>query len=289
MDSIVPMQRDMDATFDFSWDQAPNFFLDAQVLDLGALHSMYLPAEDSLSGLYSCYDDSGSPDGANSWSTATTMAARASKNIIMERGRRKKLNEKLYSLRGVVPNITKMDKASIIQDAIGYIEELQEEERQLLAEISDLESSGCTAVVKTEKVVSVGSQGEEDGGGFLTRKKMRRTTSASSINEDAICSPATRPVQILEVEVTDVGEKLAVVSVRYARRKDAMATVCRALESLCLKVITASVTTVAGTIVHTMFIQMDGLHDAQTMTETVQAAIGQLHVRRSPVNTTSYS
>uniref|UniRef100_A0ACD5U9J3 Uncharacterized protein n=1 Tax=Avena sativa TaxID=4498 RepID=A0ACD5U9J3_AVESA len=280
MDSIVPMQGDMDMAFNFSWDQAPNFFLDAQVLDLSAVHSMYLPAEDSLSGLYSCYDDSSSPDGANSWSTATTMAARASKNIIMERGRRKKLNEKLYSLRGVVPNITKMDKASIIQDAIGYIEELQEEERQLLAEISDLESAGCTAVVKTEKVVSVGSQAEEEDA--APRKKMRRTSSASAINDGAICSPATRPVQILEVEVTEVGEKLAVVSVRYAKRKDAMATVCRALESLCLKVITASVTTVAGSIVHTMFIQMDGLIDAQTMTETVQAAIGQLHLRRSP-------
>uniref|UniRef100_A0ACD5UPH4 Uncharacterized protein n=1 Tax=Avena sativa TaxID=4498 RepID=A0ACD5UPH4_AVESA len=289
MDSIVPMQGGLDAAFDFSWDQAPNFFLDAQVLDLGAVDSMYLPAEDSLSGLYSCYDDSSSPDGANSWSTDTTLVARASKNIILERGRRKKLNEKLYSLRAVVPNITKMDKASIIQDAIKYIQELQEEERQLLAEISDLESADCNAVVKTEKVVSVGSQAEEAGGGFLSRKKMRRTNSASSINDGAICSPATSPIQILEVEVTEVGEKLAVVSVRYSKRKDAMATVCRALESLCLKVITASVTTVAGTVVHTIFIQMDGLDDAQTMTETVQAAIGQLHVRRSPLKTMSYS
>lgn len=279
----------MDVTFDFSWD-APNFFDEQLVLDLGAVDSMYLPAEDSLSGLYSCcYDDSSSPDGANSWSTATTRASRASKNIIMERDRRKKLNEKLYSLRGVVPNITKMDKASIIQDAIAYIEELHEEERQLLAEISDLElqSAGCTAVVKAENVVSVGSQAEEDGVGSPPRKKMRRTTSASSIT-DAICSPATRPVEILELEVTEVGEKLAVVSVRHGKTRDAMATVCGALESLCLKVITASVTTVAGSIVHTMFVETDGLDDARAITGLVHAAIGQLHVRRSPLKTISY-
>lgn len=264
-----------DVSFDFFWE-TPSFF-DAQVLELGVVDSMYLPAEDSLSGLYSCYDDSSSPDGANSWSTATMRAARASKNIIMERDRRRKLNEKLYSLRGVVPNITKMDKASIIQDAIAYIEELHEEERQILAEVSHLESAGCTAVVKTE----------EDGAGFPPWKKMRTATSASSIN-DAICSPATRPVEILELEVTDVGEKLAVVSVRYAKTRGAMATVCRALESLCLKFITASFTTVAGSIVHTMFIETDGMDGAETIKETVHAAIGQLHVKRSPLKSMSY-
>jgi hypothetical protein len=34
-----------------------------------------------------------------------------------------------------------MDKASILRDAIAYIERLQEEERRMLAEISALESS----------------------------------------------------------------------------------------------------------------------------------------------------
>ncbi|KAM0891330.1 hypothetical protein ACQ4PT_026466 [Festuca glaucescens] len=264
-----------DVSFDFFWE-TPSFF-DTQVLELDFVDSLYLPAEDSLSGFYSCYDDSSSPDGANSWSTATTRAARASKNIIMERDRRKKLNEKLYTLRGVVPNITKMDKASIIQDAIAYIEELHEEERRILADISDLESGSCTNVVKTE----------EDGAGFQLRKKMRRATSASSV-DDAICSHATRPVEILELEVTEVGEKLAVVSVRYAKTRGAMAMVCRALELLCLKVITASVTTLAGSIVHTIFVETDGMHGAETIKETVQAAIGQLHVTRSPLKSMSY-
>ena len=82
---------------------------------------MYLPAEDSLSGLYSCsYDDSSSPDGASSWSSAMTRATRASKNIIIERDRRRRLNEKLYNLRGVVPNITKVSAPAPACDSSIY-------------------------------------------------------------------------------------------------------------------------------------------------------------------------
>lgn len=52
--------------------------------------------DEAISGYY----DSSSPDGA-----ASTAA---SKNIVSERNRRKKLNERLFALRAVVPNISKV-------------------------------------------------------------------------------------------------------------------------------------------------------------------------------------
>ncbi|KAJ8899532.1 hypothetical protein K2173_018506 [Erythroxylum novogranatense] len=55
-------------------------------------------------------------------------------HVEAERQRREKLNQRFYALRAVVPNISKMDKASLLGDAITYITDLQTKIRLLETE-----------------------------------------------------------------------------------------------------------------------------------------------------------
>ncbi|KAF6165704.1 hypothetical protein GIB67_012601 [Kingdonia uniflora] len=50
-----------------------------------------------------------------------------SRNLVSERNRRKRLNEQLCVLRSLVPHITKMDKRTILSDAISYLKGILEE------------------------------------------------------------------------------------------------------------------------------------------------------------------
>ncbi|KAK6918194.1 Myc-type, basic helix-loop-helix (bHLH) domain [Dillenia turbinata] len=54
-------------------------------------------------------------------------------HVEAERQRREKLNHRFYALRAVVPNVSRMDKASLLADAVSYITELK-------AKVNDLES-----------------------------------------------------------------------------------------------------------------------------------------------------
>nr|ART33342.1 dysfunctional tapetum 1 [Tapiscia sinensis] len=75
---------------------------------------------------------------SHSYEIDTTMYK--SKNLHAERRRRQKLSDRLLALRALVPIITNMNKATIIKDAITYIQELQMNVKVLSDQLLEMEA-----------------------------------------------------------------------------------------------------------------------------------------------------
>lgn len=99
------------------------------------------------------------------------VSGQPSKNLMAERRRRKRLNDRLSMLRSVVPKISKMDRTSILGDTIDYMKELLERINNLQEELTD-EGRGAKAkaiVVRNSPKMEV----EKMRGNGETRIKIR--------------------------------------------------------------------------------------------------------------------
>lgn len=82
-------------------------------------------------------------------------------HVEAERLRREKLNQRFYALRAVVPSISKMDKASLLGDAVAYINELQARLRCMEAGKDNYTSTPNNPGLKSRPKIDVQSVRDE--------------------------------------------------------------------------------------------------------------------------------
>lgn len=162
-------------------------------------------------------------------------------HVQAERQRRDKLNRRFYSLRAVVPNVTKMDKASLLGDAVAYIDELKGKVQKLENKKQQIAEGG--------KPTSKGSCSSEAMPSPDGPSPSKEQDISSDMDAKETClSPCEH--RKLDIKVHFLPGREAVINVESSRQDYPVARVMMALKDLQLEVFHSSVSTQDGLRVH---------------------------------------
>ncbi|XP_030496350.2 transcription factor bHLH18 [Cannabis sativa] len=168
---------------------------------------------------------------------ATRSPLHAQDHVIAERKRREKLSQRFIALSAVVPGLKKMDKASVLGDAIKYIKNLQER-------LNTLEEQSAKKTV--ESVV------------FIKRCHLSADDETSSSDEN-FNSNSNQPLPEIEAKVSD---KDVLIRIHCEKHKGCLANILSQVEKLHLTILNTSVLPFGGSTTHiTIVAKMDVEYD----------------------------
>ncbi|KAE8726124.1 Transcription factor MYC2 [Hibiscus syriacus] len=168
-----------------------------------------------------------------------------------ERQRREKLNSRFYALRAVVPNVSRMDKASLLSDAVSYIGELK-------SKIEHLESR----LHKNNKKVKVEM--------FYSMANQSTTSLAEQARPRNSSAVATAGWRDLQVDIKIMGNGDAMIRVQSENVNYPAARLMGALRDLEFQVHHASLSCVNELMLQDIIVQIP--HGLRTQ-ESLKAAI----------------
>ncbi|KAK7386881.1 hypothetical protein VNO78_27228 [Psophocarpus tetragonolobus] len=161
------------------------------------------------------------------------------KNLVTERNRRNKIKKGLFILRSLVPKITKMDRASILADAVDHIKELQTQLRELNDEVRILELQDCE---KNTPRLRMPLGKEQEG---IKRNPF-----------DQSSSDCTEKMKMeVQAEVHHITKKDFLIKLYCEQKQAGFSKLMEALDSIGLQVDSANVTTFDGKVLNILTVK----------------------------------
>ncbi|KAJ7944591.1 transcription factor bHLH18-like [Quillaja saponaria] len=178
----------------------------------------------------------------------TRSPSHAQDHIMAERMRREKLTQRFIALSALIPGLKKMDKASVLADAIQYVKKLQDHVK-VLEEQNKTKKRSVESVVVVKK--SQLSSADHDD---IVSSVVSESTSCSNTPSDYIDE------SLPEVEAR-VQDKHVLIRIHCQKQKGALINIHKEIDNLSLQVINSSVLTFGASILDiTIIAQMeDGL------------------------------
>ncbi|OAY35661.1 transcription factor bHLH18 [Manihot esculenta] len=140
----------------------------------------------------------------------------AQEHILAERKRREKLSQRFIALSAIVPGLKKMDKASVLGDAISYVKQLQERVKVLEEQ------------TKTRTVESV----------VLVKKSQLSADDDSSSSEENSDGSSDSALPAIEARVSD---KDVLIRIHCDKQRGVVPKILNDVENLNLSIINSSV------------------------------------------------
>ncbi|XP_027348131.1 transcription factor bHLH90-like [Abrus precatorius] len=160
------------------------------------------------------------------------------KNLVTERNRRNKIKKGLFTLRSLVPNITKMDREAILADAIDYIKELQIQVKKLNDEVRDLEVQDC------EKNTQFNIKAGKKQGG----------TRTNPLNQSS--SDCVKKTQMeAQAEVHHISKTSFLIKLHGEQKQGGFSKLMEAIHSFGLQVANVNMTTFDGKVLSILTVE----------------------------------
>ncbi|KAK9122267.1 hypothetical protein Syun_019884 [Stephania yunnanensis] len=165
-------------------------------------------------------------------------------HVEAERQRREKLNRRFYALRAVVPHVSRMDKASLLADAVSYINELK-------SKVEDLEGK----LHKESKKVKIETIVHDHNS--VSRHHRKTTNNFGNSNHHGVIT--------MEIEVKVLGSE-AMIRVQSENVNHPSARLMNALRDLEFQVHHASMSSVKELMLQDLVVRLpEGLKTEESL------------------------